>query len=400
MDQQQMTQAAIQASGLAKKGLQIKFGVVALALFLIGLILLGLMAPGPQASAAGCEDTGPGTDSAAPVSRSVRTATKSKGSIHDQQIANVKTIDKVARSLGLPGRATLIALMTAMQESSLINLDHGDGDSRGLFQQRPSAKWGTTKQIMDPTFAAESFFTGRGPNKGLVDIKHWMTMQPGDAAQAVQKSAHGGLYAGHQSTIKGLAKEAKVDLHQPGKATGKDKPEKASKTDTPASKQTTRCPGPTKDARTGNNRHDAGGTFRDGHQSWTLHNPRSVKAAISWAKAHAGANSTKQWGGWCLKFVAQVYGWTQAGVNYAIDHYTVVPKNMRHTDRHPAPGALMYWSTNHRAGHIAVYLGGGKIASNDILRPGAIDIVDAKLIETKWSATYRGWTPPVFPRAG
>ncbi|MEU1377271.1 transglycosylase SLT domain-containing protein [Streptomyces triculaminicus] len=144
-----------------------------------------------------------------------------------------------------------------------------------------------------------------------------------------------------------------------------------------------------------------GGSFTDGQQTWTLNNPRSVDAAIAWAKAHSGEGSSGEWYNMCLAFTAVVYGWNVSGVNYAIDHYDVVPKGMQHPgDRNPPPGALMYWDTGSRAGHIAVYIGNGQIVSNDILRKGYIDVVDADQIEKKWGAKYVGWTPPVFPHAG
>ncbi|MCZ1021391.1 NlpC/P60 family protein [Streptomyces noursei] len=86
-------------------------------------------------------------------------------------------------------------------------------------------------------------------------------------------------------------------------------------------------------------------------------------------------------------------------MQYAIDHYKAVPPEMRHDkDRNPPPGALLYWDTHHRAGHIAVYLGNGQIASNDIKRNKYIDIVSADAPEKLWRATYVGWTPPYFPR--
>ncbi|KOG44797.1 hypothetical protein ADK75_34270 [Streptomyces virginiae] len=69
-------------------------------------------------------------------------------------------------------------------------------------------------------------------------------------------------------------------------------------------------------------------------------------------------------------------------------------------DRNPPPGALLYWDTGQRAGHVALYLGNGKIASNDIVSQGRIDIVDATVVESKWGATYIGWAPPYFPLAG
>ncbi|BFO23121.1 hypothetical protein SHKM778_95090 (plasmid) [Streptomyces sp. KM77-8] len=50
--------------------------------------------------------------------------------------------------------------MTGLQESTLLNLDHGDKDSVGVFQQRPSTGWGTKEQIMDVHYAARMFFLG------------------------------------------------------------------------------------------------------------------------------------------------------------------------------------------------------------------------------------------------
>ena len=59
---------------------------------------------------------------------------------------------------GLPERAVTIALATAMQESKLRNIGHGDRDSLGLFQQRPSQGWGTARQIQDPVYSAAKFY--------------------------------------------------------------------------------------------------------------------------------------------------------------------------------------------------------------------------------------------------
>jgi peptidoglycan DL-endopeptidase CwlO len=80
-------------------------------------------------------------------------------------------------------RVARIALMTAMTESGLRNLNHGDRDSLGLFQQRPSQGWGTPAQLMDPTYATDAFV------RRLLAIPGWQTMQPWMAAQAVQRSA-------------------------------------------------------------------------------------------------------------------------------------------------------------------------------------------------------------------
>ncbi len=121
-------------------------------------------------------------------------------SLSAEQRANAQTIVNVGRSLGVPDRGIVIALAAAMQESSLRNLPHGDRDSVGLFQQRPSQGWGTAAQLQDPAYATRLFFGGRSnPNKGttsgLLDVRGWASKSVADAAQAVQISAYPKAYA-------------------------------------------------------------------------------------------------------------------------------------------------------------------------------------------------------------
>ncbi|WP_258365979.1 MULTISPECIES: LysM peptidoglycan-binding domain-containing protein [unclassified Curtobacterium] len=124
----------------------------------------------------------------------------SGASLSSEQRANAATIVRVGRSLGVPDRGLVIALATAMQESSLRNLAHGDRDSVGLFQQRPSQGWGTPAQLQDTVYASELFFGGsRNPNpgvtRGLLDVPGWSSMSVTEAAQAVQLSAYPKAYA-------------------------------------------------------------------------------------------------------------------------------------------------------------------------------------------------------------
>ena len=112
---------------------------------------------------------------------------------------NAQVIYRVGKDLGVSDYGIVIALAAAMQESSLINIDYGDRDSVGLFQQRTSQGWGTISQIMDPKYSARAFFGGpTGPNpgkiRGLLDIKNWSTMSLAKAAQAVQISAFPDAY--------------------------------------------------------------------------------------------------------------------------------------------------------------------------------------------------------------
>ncbi|THA27583.1 heavy metal transporter [Streptomyces sp. RKND-216] len=112
--------------------------------------------------------------------------------MHPEQAANAATIEAVASSRGLPERAVTIALATAMQESGLRNIDHGDRDSVGLFQQRPSQGWGSVPQIMDPVYAAGKFY------EHLVEVPGYSRLPLTVAAQKVQRSGFPQAYAKHE----------------------------------------------------------------------------------------------------------------------------------------------------------------------------------------------------------
>jgi len=116
-----------------------------------------------------------------------------------EQAENAALIAAVAEKRGLPARAVTIAIATAYQESKLRNLEGGDRDSLGIFQQRPSQGWGTEEQIMDPYFATNSFFDA------LVKIDGYQDMEITDAAQAVQKSAFPDAYADHEQDGRAIA---------------------------------------------------------------------------------------------------------------------------------------------------------------------------------------------------
>ena len=98
------------------------------------------------------------------------------------------TIAGVAVRHRLPRQAVTIALAAALQESQLQNLDYGDRDSVGVFQQRPSQGWGTTAELEDPVYATTKFFAA------LVRVPGFTTMPVDQAAQDVQRSADGSAY--------------------------------------------------------------------------------------------------------------------------------------------------------------------------------------------------------------
>jgi hypothetical protein len=132
-----------------------------------------------------------------------------------RQESVARTYIAVGKQLGIPRSGQIIAIMMALQESSLRMLANPsvpaslqfpndgvgrDHDSIGSAQQRPAAGWGTVEQLMDASYNARAFFGGlSGPNqgspRGLLDIPGWEGMDKGQAAQAVQVSAFPELYA-------------------------------------------------------------------------------------------------------------------------------------------------------------------------------------------------------------
>ncbi len=105
-----------------------------------------------------------------------------------EQAEVAATIAGVAARHRLPRQAVTIALAAALQESKLHNLDYGDRDSVGIFQQRPSEGWGSATELQDPIYATTKFYAA------LLKVHGYATMPVDQAAQAVQHSADGSAY--------------------------------------------------------------------------------------------------------------------------------------------------------------------------------------------------------------
>lgn len=124
------------------------------------------------------------------------------------QMDNAKTIVDVGTEMNIPRRGLIVAIATAMQESTLLNYANGgvpesqnypheavgwDHDSVGLFQQRSSSGWGSIAELMTPTYAAEAFY------QALLQVPGWQEMSVAWAAQSVQISAFPDAYAQHET---------------------------------------------------------------------------------------------------------------------------------------------------------------------------------------------------------
>ena len=116
-----------------------------------------------------------------------------------EQAQNVALFAAMAAERGLPPRAITIAIATALQESWATNIDYGDRDSVGLFQQRPSQGWGTVEEIMDPVYSTGKFYDG------LVKVRDYEKLEVTVAAQAVQRSAFPDAYAQHEGKARAWA---------------------------------------------------------------------------------------------------------------------------------------------------------------------------------------------------
>lgn len=102
------------------------------------------------------------------------------------QVRNAAAVIAAGVELRVPTKGQAIAVMTAIGESSLIVVDHGDAagpDSRGLFQQRDNGAWGTYADRMDPRISSMNFY------KALLKVPGWEGLPPTIAAHRVQRNA-------------------------------------------------------------------------------------------------------------------------------------------------------------------------------------------------------------------
>ncbi|MGW3142459.1 heavy metal transporter, partial [Streptomyces sp. NPDC001139] len=81
---------------------------------------------------------------------------------------------------------------SARRRSRASPTSRSDRDSLGLFQQRPSQGWGTQKQILDPTYAANIFY------EHLAKVPDYTKLPLTVAAQRVQRSGFPEAYAKHE----------------------------------------------------------------------------------------------------------------------------------------------------------------------------------------------------------
>ncbi|WP_075779934.1 C40 family peptidase [Streptomyces acidiscabies] len=267
-----------------------------------------------------------------------------------EQIPNAATIVTAGLSLKVPAKGQIVALATAMQESRLRNLDYGDRDSLGLFQQRPSQGWGTAQQIRDPLYASEQFY------RHLLRVDGWQQMTVAQAAQAVQRSGLPDAYAQWEPLATAL--QAAVARSVPGAAA------------TDHGRQ------PAADASNCAGQEDGSGFGRIPEGSvpkgYTIPSDTApaARTAIVWAMQQLG--TLYQWGGSCTaphgpdpmgrcdcsSLTQQAYA--HAGITLTRTTYTQVNEGRAVPPAQLRPGDLIFSrGSAARPEHVGMYIGSG-----------------------------------------
>ncbi|WP_236241494.1 C40 family peptidase [Streptomyces sp. CC228A] len=272
-----------------------------------------------------------------------------------EQIPNAKTIQATGVAMKVPARGQVVALATALQESGLRNLDYGDRDSLGLFQQRPSQGWGTAQQVRDPVHASTRFY------EALLKVPGWQSMTVTQAAQAVQKSGFPDAYAKWEPLGTALQKAIATSLSEESSSDGGDEGER-----------TDAAPG-------------GCGTGEDGAKFGPIpagsvpkdykipaDAPKSVRTAIRWGLGQLG--TPYQWGGACTDPRGQdpmgrcdcsslmQMSYKAGGVSISRTTYTQVKEGKAVSVDALKPGDLLFTrGTAQVPEHVGMFIGDGLI---------------------------------------
>ncbi|MEU8913127.1 C40 family peptidase [Streptomyces nigrescens] len=366
-----------------KKVAAIAGGVVLAPVLLIAPIAVAL-AGASNAQAACGEAGGAGAVDAKAMAKQVESILKGsgKGSVSvpgldnaKEQIPNAKTILATGLAKKVPARGQIVALATALQESGLRNLDYGDRDSLGLFQQRPSQGWGTAQQVRDPVRASTKFY------EALLKVSGWQSMTVAQAAQTVQASGFPDAYAKWEPLATALQKAIVKNLPV------KDGSDKGATPDAP-------------DGGCGTGGDGSGfgpipaGAVPEGYKIPT-DAPKSVRTAIRWGLGQLG--TPYQWGGHCTDAHGQdpmghcdcsslmQASYKAGGVSISRTTYTQVKEGKAVSVDALKPGDLLFTrGTAAAPEHVGIFIGQGLI----LQAPKTGDVVKI--------STLASWRPDVL----
>lgn len=322
-------------------------------------------------------------------------------SFNSEQMDIARIVQQVAVNHGIPGRGVLIAFEVTLVESGGVNLNFGDRDSLGVFQQRPSAGWGTRAQVRDPELAAEAFFgvAKHTNNRGLIDIRNWQSRPMGEVAQAVQVSAFPDRYAAREA-------DARAMLAAIGGASRSTTPKGSLKIDAkpqydPAAPFASYCSalkswGGTAGGDTDGSVVLGGGPVPADFDR--LGNPRTVEQAIAWlTAAMPGGRNGERVQGRCERWMNLAFGLSSGFPTATAHWYAPGPKETSGT---PPRGALVFIRSGNPAGHVILSLGNGQAISTDYAngkyRAGVIGSGSIDSIAHAMGGPVLGWRAPSF----
>ncbi|MFD8321615.1 C40 family peptidase [Kitasatospora purpeofusca] len=302
----------------------------------------------------------------------------------DEQIPNARVIQATGIAMHIPVRGQVVALATALQESGLHNLNYGDRDSLGLFQQRPSQGWGTAEQIQHPVYASTKFY------EGLKQVSGWESMTVTQAAQAVQRSGFPDAYAKWEPLATALQQAIAPLLTNPGADATAAPTSTAPPTAGPAANGGCSTAG-------GDGSNFAAippGTLPEGYAIPT-DAPAQAQTAIRWALGQLG--TPYQWGGTCAdSHGADPMGrcdcsslmqmaYKAAGVALTRTTYTQVTEGTAVSAGALKPGDLLFTRGNAlRPEHVGMFIGGGLV----VHAPRTGDVVKV--------STLASWQPEIL----
>ncbi|MFJ8442869.1 C40 family peptidase [Kitasatospora griseola] len=302
----------------------------------------------------------------------------------DEQIPNAKVIQATGVAMHIPARGQVVALATALQESGLRNINYGDRDSLGLFQQRPSQGWGTPEQIMQPVYASTKFY------EGLQQVAGWQSMTVTQAAQAVQRSGYPDAYAKWEPLATALQQAIAPLLTDPAAGpTASPAPTAPSTTSPSAGGGCSTAGGDGSNFGT-----IPPGTLPEGY-SIPADAPPQVQTAIRWALGQLG--TPYQWGGACTdshgtdpmgrcdcsSLMQMAY--KAAGVTLTRTTYTQVGEGTAVPATALKPGDLLFTrGTAAVPEHVGMFIGGGLV----VHAPKTGDVVKV--------STLASWQPEIL----
>ncbi len=289
------------------------------------------------------------------------------------QVESATTIINAGARLHVPQRAQTIAVMTALEESSLRDLTARDArrpGALGLFQQVPDQGPGASR--LDPTASAERFY------RALTAVKGWQNLPPTLAAHAAQRNLDPDAYAGRWSKAVTLVNKLTTGTGTAGLRNLAARAQIIADCDAASVR--------------GRFAVNAGSRYVGPFPPAELDS-----RALEYARRGGSG-----WFDRCQAFVARLDGRPYSGYGTALDAWqTFEAEGVAHPVTSadgvsPPVGAWLYYrDATNPAGHVATYLGNGQIASTDVFGRGRVGVGPASAITAgPWHMAYLGWAAP------